>query len=163
MSTLLEAGFRASSLGSENVEAIGDYIEGALDSGGGLVGFGRRSSRHNMPPLANFKKAPQMMADADDTSKALLTLRLLGRPSAAPQQLISKFESDGCFKTYSAERNPSFSSNCNVLSSLLHQEEPNSYGAGISKATSFLIGCWMNGPVKDKWVCARWKICARRC
>lgn len=44
MSTLLEAGFRASSLGSENVEAICDYIEGALDLGGGLVGFGRHST-----------------------------------------------------------------------------------------------------------------------
>lgn len=92
------------------------------------------------------------MADADDTSKALLTLSLLGRPSADPQQLISTFESERCFKTYAAERNPSFSSNCNVLTALLHQEEPNKYAAQISKATSFLIGCWMDGRIKDKWV-----------
>ena len=92
------------------------------------------------------------MADADDTSKALLVLRLLDRPSGAPQQLISNFESEHCFKTYSAERNPSFSSNCNVLNALLHQEEPNKYAASISKAISFLIERWMNGHVKDKWV-----------
>ena len=98
------------------------------------------------------QKAPHMMADVDDTSKALLALRLLDRPSADPQQLISTFESERCFKTYSAERNPSFTSNCNVLNALLCQEEPNKYIASISKTISFLIECWMNGPVRDKWV-----------
>ena len=93
-----------------------------------------------------------MMADADDTSKALLALRLLDRPSADPQQLISTYDSERCFKTYPTERNPSFSANCNVLNALLHQEEPNNYATYISKATSFLIDCWMNGRVKDKWV-----------
>ena len=93
-----------------------------------------------------------MVADADDTSKAILTLRLLGRPSADPQQLISSFASECCFKTYAAERNPSFSSNCNVLNALLHQDEPDKFAAYISKVTSFLIECWTDGLIKDKWV-----------
>ena len=93
-----------------------------------------------------------MLADADDTSKALLTLGLLGRPSADPQQLISSFDSARCFKTYLTERNPSFSSNCNVLNALLHQEAPNKYTPYISKIISYLINCWINGSVKDKWV-----------
>ena len=55
MSTLSEAGFTASSLGSENVEAICDCIEEALRSGGGLVGFGKHNSRWEYSPLANFE------------------------------------------------------------------------------------------------------------
>ena len=104
-----------------------------------------------------------MLADADDTSKAILTLRLLGRPSADPQQLISTYDSEPCFKTYAAERNHSFSSNCNVLNALLHQEEPDKYTAYISKVTSFLIDCWIDGSVKDKWVDIERHLSFKRC
>ena len=34
-----------SSLGVENIEIICDYIEGALRSSGGVVGFGMHSTR----------------------------------------------------------------------------------------------------------------------
>lgn len=60
MSTLSEAGFTVSSLGSENVEAICDCIEGALRSGGGLVGFGRHNSQWEHPPQANFESTPHI-------------------------------------------------------------------------------------------------------
>ena len=63
-----------------------------------------------------------MLADADDTSKALLILDLLDRQSADPQQLISSFNSAPCLKTYFAEQNRSLSSNFNVLDALLCQE-----------------------------------------
>lgn len=90
--------------------------------------------------------------DADDTAKALLALRLLGRPANA-DLMISKFRTnDGHLQTYVGERNSSFSANCNVLIALLHMCEPDQYVTEISTITTFLCESWWKGTTKDKWV-----------
>lgn len=100
--------------------------------------------------------APQMVGDADDTAKAILTLTLLGR-TADPTSMIERFESASYFRTFDGERDSSFSANCNVLSSLLHMPEPMKYHSQILKATIFLCDTWDREAVRDKWVSL--KIC----
>jgi len=96
--------------------------------------------------------APSVPADADDTAKALHTLNLLGR-NASPSRMISHFRNDnGFFRTYPAERNASFSANCNALSALLHSPNVGDYAADIVTNASFLCDLWWKGDIKDKWV-----------
>jgi hypothetical protein len=66
--------------------------------------------------------------------------------------MIAEFEAETHFQTYKLERNASFSANCNVLSALLHVENPVEYTQQIAKAATFLCRFWMSGDVKDKWV-----------
>ena len=66
--------------------------------------------------------------------------------------MIAEFETKALFKTYTTERNPSFSANCNVLCALLYVADPNIYAAQISKAAFFLCNSWWEGSFKDKWV-----------
>lgn len=68
--------------------------------------------------------------------------------------MIDAFESDTHFRTYGMERNPSFTANCNVLSALLEQPEPERYSAQITKITDFLCNQWWESDedIKDKWV-----------
>jgi hypothetical protein len=95
------------------------------------------------------------MADADDTAKTILSLNLLGRTAVRPDKMIEKFDNGAYFQTFAAERNPSFSANCNVLNSLLHVADPGTYVEQISRVAGFLCDAWYNGTVKDKWVCAK--------
>lgn len=76
-------------------------LSGHSPSKKGLVGF-----------------AVGVLADADDTARTLLALSRLGT-NIDPRPLIDKFQSNKHFKTYSPERNSSFSANCNVLLCLL--------------------------------------------
>ena len=94
-----------------------------------------------------------MLADADDTAKAALTLSFLGMPSN-PDQMIAKFEAETHFLTYEMEKTKSFSANCNVLNALLHTSAPDEYLRPIIKATEFLCSSWSAGTVNDKWVCS---------
>lgn len=93
-----------------------------------------------------------MLADVDDTAKCLITLGKLGIETC-PDAMIDAFESDTHFRTYGMERNPSFTANCNVLSALLEQPEPERYSAQITKITDFLCNQWWESDedIKDKW------------
>ncbi|MCJ1245726.1 hypothetical protein MMC30_002930 [Trapelia coarctata] len=134
LSTLLEAGFSANSLGMENVEKVANYLESTILAEAGTIGF-----------------SYGLLADADDTAKAILSLSLLGKTSVSPDQLIAKFDNGVYFDTYVEESNPSFSANCNVLNALLHHPLPSQYTAQISRATEFLCNAWYHGVLKDKW------------
>ncbi|MCJ1405109.1 hypothetical protein MMC11_008335 [Xylographa trunciseda] len=98
LSTFLLSGFTKENLGLENLRIIRDYLENHLRTGDGTVGF-----------------APGLLSDADDTAKAILSLNLIGK-STSPARMIAEFETTALFKTYTTERNPSFSANCNNLS-----------------------------------------------
>ena len=97
--------------------------------------------------------APFVGADADDTAFGLTTLNLIGK-SVLADRLVQEFEASDHFKTYSMERNPSLSANCNVLNALLHTPEPEKYIKQIEKCTSFLCNQWWisDGKIEDKWV-----------
>ena len=98
-------------------------------------------------------QAPNVASDADDTAKTVLTLNLLGRP-ASPNSMLAAFEKEEHFATYAAERNPSFSANCNILAALLHVANPEEYTQHIEKAVRFLCDCWWESgsSLVDKWV-----------
>lgn len=90
--------------------------------------------------------------DADDTAKTILTLSLLDKDAVKPDEMISKFDTGLHFRTYTSERNSSFSANCNVLNALLHLAEPEAYQSQISRAANFLYDAWHVGSIRDKWV-----------
>lgn len=92
------------------------------------------------------------MPDADDTAKSISSLYLLGRHDTNPDQMIKTFHNVDYFRTYQAERNPSFSANCNVLMALLHFRDPRNYTEIISKVTDYLSAAWFKGSIRDKWV-----------
>lgn len=98
-------------------------------------------------------KAPSIQSDADDTAKALYVLNQLGS-NRSVDSMVQKFEVKGHFQTYPAERDASFSANCNVLLTLLHQKDVGIYQSQIYKCVRFLTRCWWNtdGPIQDKWV-----------
>ena len=135
LSTLLEANFSMETLGIDQVEQIRQILASALEAEHGLVGF-----------------APFVVSDADDTSKVTLTLNLLGQKTSM-KKLLDAFEAENHFKTYSSERNASFSTNCNVLTALLHMVDVSSYLSQIEKATRFLCSSWWNSSdgIRDKW------------
>ncbi|KAI9692681.1 MAG: hypothetical protein M1820_009475 [Bogoriella megaspora] len=134
LSTLLEAGFTADELDAESVSVLADYLTGSLSEGNGTIGF-----------------ASQILPDADDTAKAFQALYCLGKTSVDVNPMIDAFESEGCFRTYSLERNPSFSANCNVLKALLSDPNPKRYTQRISTTISYLCKTWMSQPLVDKW------------
>lgn len=92
-----------------------------------------------------------MLADADDTAKALLCLSRLGR-SADCSGMIKAFETGSHFKTYDFEVSESFSANCNVLIALLHSGDPSRHLGQIHKALDYLCQAWYDGKWADKWV-----------
>ena len=95
---------------------------------------------------------PSVLADADDSAKALLTLDLLGR-DVLPDRMIDQFKSEnGHFRTYPGERDASFSANCNVLIALLHSPNVEMYSSCISNIATFLSDAWWTGASRDKWV-----------
>ncbi|KAL8713321.1 MAG: hypothetical protein Q9220_002520 [cf. Caloplaca sp. 1 TL-2023] len=132
-SSLLSSGFETSRLGGADITRIANYLEEQLAAGQGLVGF-----------------APGVLEDADDTARAIISLRLLGR-QFSPDGMIKQFENGNHFKTYSSERNPSFSANCNILIALTYASHPTQYATAISKATQYLCDAWDEGAVNDKW------------
>lgn len=96
--------------------------------------------------------APSVLADADDTAKALLTLTLSGK-AATPDQMIDRFRSkNGHFRTFPGETDASFSANCNVLMALTHMPSVEDYTPCISSILTFLSDCWWSGTFRDKWV-----------
>lgn len=68
--------------------------------------------------------------------------------------MLAAFEKEKHFATYAAERNPSFSANCNILAALLHVANPDDYARHIEKAVRFLCDYWWgsDSSLVDKWV-----------
>lgn len=90
--------------------------------------------------------------DADDTAKAILALRYLGRPDVDIGPLLATFEADEHFLTYPGERNSSFSTNCNVLMCLVMLEDPLLYTSQVIKTVKFLSDRIFTAQITDKWV-----------
>ncbi|KAJ2993278.1 hypothetical protein NUW58_g1887 [Xylaria curta] len=95
-------------------------------------------------------KAPGSLPDADDTAKAVIALCDLGY-SPSVDNLLEAFESTDHFITYPNERNPSFTTNCHVLISLLKISDSSHYISQIQKATVYLTSRAFAGDWRDKW------------
>jgi hypothetical protein len=136
LTTLLKNNYSVTEIGKDLSEHLANLLKTALAQQDGVTGF-----------------APSIQPDADDTSKALSSLSAMGEP-ISPIGLLDHFEGDDHFRTYTGERNPSFSANCNVLVSLLSLPNPSLFGKQIEKATSFLCKAWWesDGWIQDKWV-----------
>ncbi|KAK1566052.1 terpenoid cyclases/protein prenyltransferase alpha-alpha toroid [Colletotrichum navitas] len=132
--TLLQGGFSVQDLGPEELGIIADHLECAFKEEGGIIGFAPR--------------AP----DADDTAKGLMALHLMGR-HVAPDQMIKVFEGRNHFTTFGSERDPSLTSNCHVLLTLLRQPDISQYYPQIIKTANFICEYWWasDGRIRDKW------------
>ena len=93
------------------------------------------------------------MADVDDTAKGIISLEELGY-SVVPERMIKEFESETHFRTYSLERDPSFTANTNALLALLHRQDASRFSSQIVKAAEFLCKYWWDSDneIRDKWV-----------
>lgn len=98
--------------------------------------------------------APRLGADVDDTAKGIISLEELGY-RVDPEKMIKEFESETHFRTYSLERDPSFTANTNALLALLHRQDASRFSSQIIKAAEFLCKYWWDsdGEIRDKWVC----------
>ncbi|QGA21613.1 hypothetical protein EYB26_009324 [Talaromyces marneffei] len=133
LSTLLKVGYDLNS--APFIEKIRTYLRDAFVAEKGILGF-----------------SPFVGADADDTATAILVLNLLNQPVSV-DAMLKEFEEEHHFKTYSQERNPSFSANCNVLLALLYSQDVSLYSAQIEKAIRFLYKQFKDSAldVRDKW------------
>jgi hypothetical protein len=120
-------------LDDDTVYRIFSFLTTVIETQNGLSGF-----------------APTLLVDADDTSRTLLALQRLGH-IINPAPMVQKFEGRYHFKRYENERNPSFSANCNVLSTLIATPVSNDYAEQIQKILKFLLDAWASGKVFDKW------------
>ncbi|UNI15339.1 hypothetical protein JDV02_001879 [Purpureocillium takamizusanense] len=136
LSTLLGAGFSNCELASIELKKMTNVLSSSFDTEGGVLGF-----------------ASSFEADADDTAKAITALHQLGHP-ASSAKMVEAFEADTHFRTYQGERDPSFTTNCNVLQALLHQPDVSVYSSQVLKVAKFLCEHWWttDGRIKDKWV-----------
>ena len=102
-----------------------------------------------------LQSAPGVGADADDTAKGLKALEALD-VSISSERMIHEYEQPECFKTYSSERDPSFTTNCNVLVAILRTREATKYEPQIQKIVRFVCQQWHLSvkPLIDKWVCS---------
>ena len=153
VSTLLEGGFDLAELAPFHMSKAANFLEASMTIGKGVVGFGRVTIQAVVLHRLTIDKAPNLGADADDSSKTLLILNLLRR-HASPEMLLKHFESESYFKTYPLERDPSFSANCNVLIALIHVQDPSKYAPQIEKIMRFLVSSYGTSGLKirDKWV-----------
>lgn len=141
LSTLLKVGYNLEY--TPCIEKIRSYLHDAYVVEKGILGF-----------------TPFVGADADDTATTILVLNLLDQPVSVAA-MLKEFEEENHFKTYSHERNPSFSANCNVLLALLYSHDPSLYSCQIEKALRFLYKQFTDSEldVQDKWVCSMIKYC----
>ncbi|OKL57729.1 hypothetical protein UA08_07231 [Talaromyces atroroseus] len=136
LATLLKVGYVFNAEIEPAVQKIRSYLHNTFTAEKGVVGF-----------------TPLVTADADDTATTALVLNLLNQ-SVSVEAMLNEFEEDHHFKTYSQERNPSFSANCNVLLALLYTPDPSVYTSQIEKATAFLYKKFTDSDldVQDKWL-----------
>lgn len=133
LSAFLEAGITVQELGRPAVERLVAFVETHLKDGKGICGF-----------------APCILPDADDSAKCILFLNLVGQQMDC-DKMISVFESQTHFKTYTNETTRSFSANCNVVKAILSSGKASHYTPQICKALDYLFRTWGNGQLKDKW------------
>ena len=93
---------------------------------------------------------PSVLADADDTAKAILTLYLLGRTTSLDAMIEHFRLKQGHFQTYLGERDDSFSANCHILKAILVDPGLPKYESDVSRIMSYLCDSWWKGAVKDK-------------
>ncbi|KAJ7843315.1 hypothetical protein B0H14DRAFT_3868581, partial [Mycena olivaceomarginata] len=112
----------------------------------GLLTTGLKNGQWTIGP------GPGWLTDSDDTAKALLALSHLGL-STDRQPLCVAFEGPVAFKTYSSERNPSLTANCQVLLALLSDGNSSHFMSQITKVAIFTTDQWMvsDSLVRDKW------------
>lgn len=137
ISTLLENGFTPQALGAQALDNAAGFLYDCLQLESGVTGF-----------------APYVESDAINTAQAISTLCLLGR-TVSPQGLINRYETCENFKTYTQDRNPSFSTNCHVLQSLLDLlPGNNNHMPQIEKCIGFICSLWWttNGRIEDQSV-----------
>ncbi|KAL8787614.1 MAG: hypothetical protein Q9195_007702 [Heterodermia aff. obscurata] len=135
LSTLFQAGFSASELDCPELEKIKGVLVRAFEEEDGIIGF-----------------APRIGADVDGTAKGIISLVELGY-KVDPEKMIQEFETDTHFRTYSLERDPSFTANTNALLALLHRQDTLRFSNQIIKATEFLCKYWWDSDseIRDKW------------
>ncbi|KAF7362455.1 Ent-kaurene synthase [Mycena venus] len=140
LSNLIESGFEQDKLDQTALESIGEILHSALTTGGGITG----ASMYGGP-------------DADDTAKAITALRYIGKPFPL-DALFPAFELPTHFQCFPFERNPSLSTNCDVLIALLAYPQPAEYSSQILKVATFIIQeYWTTeGVVRDKWHDSPW-------
>ena len=139
ISTFLENGFTPQDLGVQVLDKAAGFLHDCLQLESGVTGF-----------------APYVEPDADNTAQAISTLCLLGR-SVSPQGLINQYESHENFKTYTQDGNASFSTNCQILQSLLDLLPANpQLIPQIEKCVRYICSVWWttNGQVEDHSVSA---------
>ena len=100
---------------------------------------------------SNRAEEPGVLPDPDDTARAMICISLLNKETQ-PENLISYFYNGSYFVTYKGERNPSISTNCNVLLTLLSLPNPDQYAVQISSVITYLCSAWDHGQFRDKWV-----------
>lgn len=133
ISTLLGSGYVVDDFSHDDIKHIIIYLQQHFEKQQGLLGF-----------------APSFVPDADDTARSLFALSHL-ETQMDPSSMVEYFEAPEHFQTYKLERNPSFSANANTLLCLLRVPNPTAFVPQIEKATRFLISCWVNGDLRDKW------------
>ncbi|KAF2744065.1 hypothetical protein M011DRAFT_461105 [Sporormia fimetaria CBS 119925] len=136
VSTLAEYNVWGSIRGTKKLNTLLNAIDGMRSASKGLVGF-----------------APGIEPDLDDSAKASIVLSLGGR-SGFSAALVREFDTPTHLKTYSGERDPSLSANCNALMSLLlDSSDFPGKSTTIDKVLRFLIREWSSefGQLKDKW------------
>ncbi|TRX93456.1 hypothetical protein FHL15_005731 [Xylaria flabelliformis] len=106
----------------ESARTIRTYLQQALEKGDGRIGF----------------------------AKAIIALCDLGYTPAV-DGLLGAFETKNHFITYPNERNPSFTTNCHVLISLLKINKSTLYISQIRKAALHLTSVAFAGDWSDKW------------
>ncbi|KAI0099185.1 Copalyl diphosphate synthase [Nemania sp. FL0031] len=142
ISTLMQGGFAETDLECPELAKMTDILTRAFRNEKGVIGF----------DILMMGKAPHMGSDVDDTAKGILSLGMLGIDIDV-NPMIEAFETDTHFQTYPSERDPSFSANCNVLITLLHQQNASLFAPQILKTVRFLCETWWNtdGQIKNKW------------
>ncbi|KAL8784071.1 MAG: hypothetical protein Q9213_004198 [Squamulea squamosa] len=149
-SNLLEGGFLPITLPSKSLEKIRTALARSLELGGGMMGLSEGASVGAWVS-ADECIGPGIVADGDDTAKAITTLNILGT-SASTQPLITHFGGGGYFYTYPGERNPSLSTNCHVLKALVTAADCNVHIGQEVKVTHYLRTSAWTRQIEDKWV-----------
>ena len=132
-STLLEHSISLESIESQCLIEIVAFLKQALLRSENTVGF-----------------APGILADADDTSKALQILGRLGVSTDACS-LVETFFNGRVFEIYHLERHASMSTNCNALKALILTGGFSKYTMQTLSTVTYLCDSWYSGVLRDKW------------
>ncbi|KAJ8132166.1 hypothetical protein O1611_g1462 [Lasiodiplodia mahajangana] len=133
VSTLMKTSVASMLLNQSCINTIRCYLQSQLDSHQGVVGWDS-----------------DVLADADDTAKTILSLNLLN-VATSPAAMVTEFRVNKHFQTYKYERNASLSTNCNVLDALLHAPDPAEYTSQIVELAQFICDAYFSGSIRDKW------------